>query len=470
MSDAVIEVRDVWKEYRLGELGAGSFKESFQSWWQRRRGRAPTPHAAQAAGSIWALRAVSLDVRRGEILGIVGGNGAGKSTLLKILSRITAPTRGSVHMRGRVASLLEVGTGFHPELSGRENIFLNGAILGMTRPEIRRKFDEIVDFAGVEKFLDTPVKRYSSGMYVRLAFAVAAHLETEILFVDEVLAVGDAEFQKRCLGKMRHAAHSGRTLIFVSHNMPAVQTLCHRAIWLEAGMLRQEGAAGVVVHDYQAEYTHDLSSGHWPDLATAPGNDIMRIRNVEVRADPSAVRPNAAGPGLITVHTPLVMEFQFWNLKPGAQINISAHVYNSDGVRVFVACPHFEPLWEQGGFPVGLFRSLCSVPGDLLNNGSYRVQILGVEDQSTIMFEIDCACTFDVADERPPDSRWFGTLTGVARPALRWRTEPVSELAEPVMRAVTRGSRNETASVHHVLATQPGLDEVPSHGTKSANG
>src|SRR5437867_7750859 len=264
----VIEVDDVWKKYRLGIIGTGTLRHDFERWWHRVRGK-PDPYskvdhrseirnrkselatnvdhrisgvsASLGDDEVWALRGVSFEVKQGEILGIIGRNGAGKSTLLKILSRVTAPTSGEVRVKGRIASLLEVGTGFHPELTGRENVFLNGAILGMTKAEIRKKFDETGDLAGVERYMDTPVKRYSSGMYVRLAFAVAAHLEPEILIVDEVLAVGDVQFQKKCLGKMGEVAHEGRTVLFVSHNMTAVKSLCGRALLLADGLLPANG-------------------------------------------------------------------------------------------------------------------------------------------------------------------------------------------------------------------------------------
>ena len=237
----VISIENVSKSYRLGTIGSGTLREDLQSWWHRVRGQ-PDPnrrldqaHLAIEGHTLWALQDVSLAVEQGEVLGIIGRNGAGKSTLLKILSRVTAPTSGRIRVKGRVASLLEVGTGFHPELTGGENVFLNGAILGMTKAEVARKFDEIVAFSEIEDFIDTPVKRYSSGMYVRLAFAVAAHLDPEILVVDEVLAVGDAGFQKRCLGKMGDVAKSGRTVLFVSHNMPSILNLCTRAIWMGNG-------------------------------------------------------------------------------------------------------------------------------------------------------------------------------------------------------------------------------------------
>jgi homopolymeric O-antigen transport system ATP-binding protein len=275
----VIEVDDVWKKYRLGIIGTGTLRHDFERWWHRVRGK-PDPHskvdqrseirnrkselttnvdhrisgvsASLADDEMWALRGVSFEVKQGEILGIIGSNGAGKSTLLKILSRVTAPTKGEVRIKGRIASLLEVGTGFHPELTGRENIFLNGAILGMRKAEIRTKLDEIVAFAEIDTYVDTPVKRYSSGMYVRLAFAVAAHLDPEILIVDEVLAVGDAEFQKKCLGKMDSVARAGRTVLFVSHSINAITTLCTQALVLKIGRLAFVGGVTSALTEYGA--------------------------------------------------------------------------------------------------------------------------------------------------------------------------------------------------------------------------
>src|SRR5438094_5195109 len=273
----VIEVDDVWKKYRLGIIGTGTLRHDFERWWHRVRGK-PDPYskvdqrseirnrkselatnvdhrisgvsASLGDDEIWALRGVSFDVKQGEILGMIGRNGAGKSTLLKILSRVTAPTNGEARLKGRIASLLEVGTGFHGELTGRENVFLNGAILGMTKAEIRSRLDEIIDFSGVEKFIDTPVKRYSSGMYVRLAFAVAAHLEAEILIVDEVLAVGDAQFQQKCLGKMEEVSKGGRTILFVSHHLPSIQRLCSHGIYLQAGAISVAGTAHKAIESY----------------------------------------------------------------------------------------------------------------------------------------------------------------------------------------------------------------------------
>ena len=259
MAETVISIENVSKEYHLGVIDTGTFRGDLQRWWAKRRGM-PDPHLKigekdhgnRDGETLWALKDISFEVKQGEAVGVIGRNGAGKSTLLKILSRVAAPTSGQVRAKGRIASLLEVGTGFHPELTGRENVFLNGAIMGMKKAEIARKFDEIVDFSGVEKFIDTPVKRYSSGMYVRLAFAVAAHLDPDILIVDEVLAVGDAEFQKKCLGKMDDVAHGGRTIIFVSHNMQAIRNLCSRCILLDRGGVLIDESTDLTLNTYSA--------------------------------------------------------------------------------------------------------------------------------------------------------------------------------------------------------------------------
>src|SRR5262245_4126636 len=276
------------------------------------RGRAIV--AGDTTEEFWALKDINFEIKRGEAVGIIGRNGAGKSTLLKVLSRITDPTEGRVEIRGRVASLLEVGTGFHPELSGRENIYLNGSILGMTRAEIRRRFDEIVAFAEVEKFLDTPVKRYSSGMYVRLAFAVAAHLEPEILIVDEVLAVGDTEFQKKCLGRMGEVAQGGRPVIFVSHNMSAVHRLCTRAIVMHQGQILLDGSVDDAVREYIKLGEAEVGERVWPVVATAPGDEVIRMTGIRTR--------NAAGlpTGHVDVHEAFGVEIDYVVKKPGQQI------------------------------------------------------------------------------------------------------------------------------------------------------
>ncbi|GER80052.1 MAG: ABC transporter ATP-binding protein [Anaerolineales bacterium] len=292
----VISVENLSKIYRLGLIGTGTITTDFNVWWAKMRGK-PNPllkigekdHGNRDGEELWALRDVSFKVEQGEVLGIIGRNGAGKSTLLKILSRTTAPTSGKIRVKGRIASLLEVGTGFHPELTGRENIYLNGAILGMKRDEITRKFDEIVDFSEVEKFIDTPVKRYSSGMYVRLAFAVAAHLDPEILVVDEVLAVGDATFQKKCLGKMGDVAQEGRTVLFVSHNMVAVQSLCTQAILLEFGRISYSGEVDSTVTKYLNQIDNNEIVGYeiLPSMRENDGNGKLKFEEWWIEDDAS---------------------------------------------------------------------------------------------------------------------------------------------------------------------------------------
>ena len=321
----VIELHNISKKYRLGRIGTTSIRDSLEKIWaqtRRRNGAAPVPR-----GDFWALTDVSLQVARGEVLGIVGHNGAGKSTLLKILSRITEPTSGSALLRGRPASLLEVGTGFHPDLSGRENIFLNGAMLGMQTKEIRAKFDEIVAFSEVDDFIDTPVKRYSSGMYVRLAFAVAAHLEPDILLVDEVLAVGDHAFQKKCLGKMDKVSKDGRTVLLVSHNLASIQSLCHRAIWMDGGRLKADGPAGEVVRDYlRAAMNQDIKT--LEERVDRGGDGTARLTSIKIEdATPgSAIRSSSR----------LKITLGYRSPKPLQKAQFVISIYDFSDVGIFV--------------------------------------------------------------------------------------------------------------------------------------
>ncbi|UTA70148.1 MULTISPECIES: ABC transporter ATP-binding protein [Emticicia] len=351
----------------------------------------------------WALRGVSFDIEQGDRVGIVGSNGAGKSTLLKILSRITEPTHGEVRVKGRMASLLEVGTGFHPELTGRENIFLNGAILGMRQDEIRKQFDEIVDFAGIEKFLDTPVKRYSSGMYVRLGFAIAAHLEPEILIVDEVLAVGDSEFQKKCLGKMKDVSSHGRTVLFVSHNATAIQGLCNKAAFLQKGGLVKYGEVGEVLHDYMTSISKFKLTQSWDTPDDAPGNDMVRIKHVELSPD------FVNGSKNIDVRTPLKVIFEFWNMVENAELNLSVFLYSMTGECVFNVGS------TARNFTKGLVKGVLEIPGNFLNDGSYYISVMIVKDTSDPVFFIEDAISFDVADYREGTS-WYGKWPGAVRP------------------------------------------------------
>jgi lipopolysaccharide transport system ATP-binding protein len=361
--------------------------------------------------TFWALKDISLEVHESEVLGLIGRNGAGKTTLLKILSRITRPTTGWAEIHGRMGSLLEVGTGFHPELTGRENTYLSGAILGMGKAEIARKFDEIVAFAELEKFIDTPVKHYSSGMYVRLAFAVAAHLEPELLFVDEVLAVGDASFQKKCLGKMGDVSRQGRTIVFVSHNMTALRRLCTRAIWLDGGKVIKTGEAGEVIDHYLQKNTADNREFVWEDERKAPGDDRVRLRSVRVI-------PQGISDSIITVHTPLRIEFTYWNYVPGAVLNVSMTLNNLEEVCVLNGGPGHAPR------PAGLIRHTVSMPGDFLNAGSYYVNVMIVKDASVGILLQNNAVAFEVT-EGEVVGNWYGRIPGVVRPKLQWETETI---------------------------------------------
>lgn len=367
MSDWVIKVDGLSKHYRLRHLREGRYvtlRDVITDGFRRALQGSHT--GIPAREDFWALSNVSFDVKQGEVVGIIGRNGAGKSTLLKILSRITDPTRGRIHLRGRVASLLEVGTGFHPELTGRENIFLNGAILGMTRLEIRRKFDEIVAFSDVEKFLDTPVKHYSSGMYVRLAFAVAAHLEPEILVVDEVLAVGDAEFQRKCLGKMGEVAHSGRTVLFVSHNMASMQRLCSKCILLDLGKVIDEGPSAAVI----AKYLSDSEQRHSVDLRNVSdrsGSGVIRFTSFHLE-DVGGGRIDCVQSGMDFV---VVLGFECRNAQRPRHVDVGFSLHLPDTTMLAVLyCSYTGRIFEVVP-STGEFR--CRVRSLPLKSGRYLV-------------------------------------------------------------------------------------------------
>jgi lipopolysaccharide transport system ATP-binding protein len=417
MSEVVIRVEDVSKQYRLGDIGTGSLHHDVNRWWHRIRGKEdPYLKIGEAndrtkkgeSEYVWALEDISFDVKRGEVLGIIGRNGAGKSTLLKILSKVTQPTKGNVKIKGRIASLLEVGTGFHPELSGRENIFLNGAILGMTKPEVKQKFDEIVDFAGVERYVDTPVKRYSSGMYVRLAFAVAAHLEPEILIVDEVLAVGDIEFQKKCLGKMQDVSEkAGRTVLFVSHNMVAVKNLCRQAVLLNQGRVKGTGPVEDIINLYLNDSTTNGMAQTFDNPESAPGNESVRIKRF-------AARPILASPlDPVTVETPIDIEFEFWNNVTDKVINLSLVLNTITGECVFNTGTEARLLSK------GLHKGVCHIPGNLLNDGTYMVSMMIVGERSYSIFYYENSISFEVNENRDV-SGWHGKWIGFVRPKLEF--------------------------------------------------
>ncbi|MBA2642185.1 MAG: ABC transporter ATP-binding protein [Actinobacteria bacterium] len=414
-----IEAQGLSKSYRIGELqaGYGTVRESLVHATRRLLGREHRHHHEE----IWALKDVSFEVEKGEVLGVIGRNGAGKSTLLKLLTRITTPTEGRAEIRGRVGSLLEVGTGFHPELTGRENAYLNGSILGMKRREITRKLPDIIEFAGIETFMDTPVKRYSSGMHVRLAFSVAAHLEPEILLVDEVLAVGDAEFQKRCLGRMEDLGESGRTVLFVSHNMQAISQLCDRAILLDHGHVVREGSSGEVVAQYLQTVGGTGSSRTWTDLASAPGDDLVRLRSVRVVDDNGALIDAA------DVRQPLGIEVAFAVLRDGDPVLPKIKVYDSRGEVAFNAMDT-SSRWDRPSAP-GDYTATAWIPGNLLNEGLASVDV-GVCSLGAPKLRPHAGCndavSFHVQDPGEGDSArglFTGQWKGVVRPLLEWTTE-----------------------------------------------
>jgi lipopolysaccharide transport system ATP-binding protein len=420
MIDTVIQVENLSKRYRIGEYTAsyGSLRESLVEGLQGFLNRGSVHEEEQ---TVWALKDVSFAVKQGEVVGIIGRNGAGKSTLLKVLSRITKPTCGRAVVRGRVGSLLEVGTGFHPELTGRENIYLNGAILGMKRIEIERKFEEIVGFAEIDKFLDTPVKRYSSGMYVRLAFAVAAHLEPEILLVDEVLAVGDASFQKKCLGKMNDVARTGKTVIFVSHNMAAINKLCQRAIWLAEGSLQKDGTTVHVTNQYLKETTLNPTTYEvvWRNKLSAPGNEKMYLERIYV----SPISGESRKP--IYSDDEIEIGVEFCSLLPNQDLGITLHVIVDDIILLSTSSLHNPSLLGNNLDP-GHYRAYCLIPANLLNEGSYRIKVLAVENETRVILQVDEAVSFEVNKSLVRRNAYYGKVPGLINPIFDWRMNKIS--------------------------------------------
>lgn len=404
-SDGVaVSIRGVSKVYRLGETAAYAALRDKLTTAMRSMFR---PAARPVYDDLWALRDVSVDFAAGEVWGLIGSNGAGKSTLLKILSRITEPTEGEVHLFGRVSTLLEVGTGFHPELTGRENIYLNGSILGMSRKEIRTKFDDIVAFSEVERFLDTPVKRYSSGMYVRLAFAVAAHLDPEILLVDEVLAVGDASFQRKCLGKMHDISRTGRTVVFVSHNMTAVNQLCDKAVWLDGGEIRSVGPASRVIGEY-------LSAGRESDLEwIAP-----KVFGDGVAVERAVLEHSATG--IYRADEQIVIAFDVDAPAVALPSHISMYVQTEDGMAVIVSVSTDGHRQMNEPFPAGRHRLRCTIPGNLLRPGRYVITVWLPSNHAHMQFE--SILSFVVSEE---NCRAHGARFALVAPVLEWTSTPL---------------------------------------------
>ena len=423
MAKPIIQAEDISKVYRLGTLGSGSVKKDIKRWWLKNVTKKESKYFGGVIGenddpdqSFWALSNVSFEINEGDVWGIIGSNGAGKSTLLKILSRITKPSSGAIRGRGKISSLLEVGTGFHPELTGRENIYISGHFLGMTRNDIKRNFDEIVAFSGVEQFIDTPVKRYSSGMYVRLAFAVAAHLDPDILIVDEVLAVGDAEFQKRCMGKMKDVStNKGRTIIFVSHNMQAVNSLCSQAIWLQSGKIKSTGHAHNVINQYLGAHQRKLWHQEWQP-ENAPGNEFIRVLSVKLEPD----IPELGIP--LNITNSLKVKFTFQNNSNDVNLVAGLHLFTLSGECVFdVSTP-------PSVFKQGLMEGECSIPGNFLNDGSYYFSIIFVKNTSEPVYYLEECLYFDMEDYRVNTS-WFGKWMGYVRPQFPFFIKPVNPTA-----------------------------------------
>jgi lipopolysaccharide transport system ATP-binding protein len=404
----VVQAADLGKRYELGTRRA-------LDWLPGRR-------AARARDLFWALQGVSFEVAAGEVIGLIGRNGAGKSTLLKILARITEPSTGWVELRGRVGSLLEVGTGFHAELTGRDNVYLSGAILGLKRAEITRRFDEIVAFAEVERLIDTPVKRYSSGTYLRLAFAVAAHLEPEILLVDEVLAVGDAAFQRKCLGRMGDFAREGRTVLFVSHNLAAVGRLCSRALLLEGGRLAASGETAAVIARYTQALQPVAGERSWDDSMAAPGDEYLRVASIVVRG------PDGQATSAVAQDSPFTVEMRYRVLAPMANANVGFELRGDSGTVAFWTFDADHPEWAGRGRAPGIYHVRCTVPGHLLNEGTFFVSLLG-----GIPFVRLCLREEDVLRLTVgPPARGEGAMArlgapraGLFAPELKWEVERI---------------------------------------------
>ncbi|WP_437228389.1 polysaccharide ABC transporter ATP-binding protein [Planctomicrobium sp. SH661] len=422
MSQTVLEVRNLSKLYRLGEVGTGTLSHDLNRWWAKIRGKEdPYTIIGQSnrreldskSDFVWTLKDLNFDVKEGEILGIIGANGAGKSTLLKLISRITTPTTGRIRARGRIASLLEVGTGMHPDMTARENIYLNGAILGMRRQEITRQFDDIIEFAGCRMYVDTPVKRFSSGMRVRLGFAVAAFLQAEILIVDEVLAVGDAEFQKKCLGKMQDVGASGRTVLFVSHNHTALRTLCSRAVLLQSGRLVSDGPVDRLIDEYLAAI-HQRQVSRW--TAGEQFNRDMPARFLEA----SVSSPQAAQGGPYPLDCPLNFRLKFEVFQPGATVTPSIALSDFGGLVAFNTYPDPD---KRKPLATGVYEAECTVPANLLNEGVYTLRCLllcngeAIEDYPHLL-------QFDTVSRAVRRDGWYERPIGVVHPHLPWSINP----------------------------------------------
>ncbi|OYQ47427.1 ABC transporter ATP-binding protein [Flavobacterium aurantiibacter] len=425
-SEVILKVENLSKQYRLGEVGTGTLSHDLNRWWHRVRGL-PDPYlkvgeandrsAKGNSAYVWALKDINFEVQRGEVVGIIGKNGAGKSTLLKILSKVTAPTAGTVKYTGRIASLLEVGTGFHPELTGRENIFLNGAILGMTKKEIASKLNDIISFSGCERYIDTPVKRYSSGMTVRLAFAVAAFLEPDILIVDEVLAVGDAEFQKKALGKMQDISRGeGRTVLFVSHNLTAVQTLCSRSFLLKNGELIYSGATADVISKYLSADAEQLGSINLQDRLASLNDETVSINQILVQVSEQ---------GNLAFDTIEQVEILFdVTVKQACSgLRIGFDLLEEKSATVLFRGFHDDDATELSYFPEGNYRFSARIPEKLLAPGAYKIQpAIGIHNNRWVLHDADVAIPIEIININGLNRAYADTRPGSIMPRLLWNS------------------------------------------------
>lgn len=436
MSDVVLKVENISKQYRLGQLGTGTISHDVNRWWHKIRGKedpylkiGDVNDRSSKGGSdyVWSLKDINFEVKRGEVLGVIGKNGAGKSTLLKILSQVTTPTTGEIKVKGRIASLLEVGTGFHPDLTGKENVFLNGAILGMSKAEIKSKLDEIVEFSGVAKYLDTPVKRYSSGMMVRLGFAVAAHLEPEILIVDEVLAVGDIEFQKKCLGKMKDVSSQGRTVLFVSHNMGAIKALCTKGLLLENGQMAMFQNINPVVDRYLTAGMKVIGERVFEDAGEEYKiKDLLEFKAVRSMNSRSDVKTT------FDVKDDIAVEIEYEVLKEQYSFSVHYYVRNESGEVIFVAMDNKYSPYNNTPNPKGVYREKCIMKGNFFNEGNYSIDVLICVFPTTIdgLFNVvKSAICFNVTDDMSPDGvrgSWYREWpNSIIRPDMKWLVEKV---------------------------------------------
>lgn len=414
-----LKAENISKQYRLGQVGTGTLSHDLNRFWHKVRGKEDpylkigeaNDRATKGTSEyVWSLRDINFEIEQGDAIGIIGRNGAGKSTLLKLLSKVTKPTTGKIYTQGRIASLLEVGTGFHPEMTGRENVFLNGAILGMTRKEISRKFDEIVAFSGVERYIDTPVKRYSSGMYVRLAFAVAAHLESEILIVDEVLAVGDADFQKKCLGKMNDVAKGeGRTILFVSHNMTAVKELCNKGILLNQGTLGYEGNMLDTIIEYQKSSATASSYHYNGNINEALGNEKIKVKEFSV----TPVSGN-----LIDIDAGVHVKLMFENYLPNINLDTTFELKNYEELVIF----HVGKLiTKDNDSKAGEYTVEFDIPSGLLNAGNYYFKLIFGKNQTEVLFMIDNFVGFEVENVKVGSK--LHIYPGITRPHFDYKIQ-----------------------------------------------